>query len=853
MDNPHGRSVEHGRVVERISSGRSVLVSGVMGVGKTELLRHAARHLRNSGTTVTEIRANAAASSIPFGALAGLIDPDERTAPAAQVAAATERLTRLAGSGPSVLFVDDAQHLDVASIAVVHRMVTGTDTVLMASLRDTDPAPAELRDLWRHADVDRLDLEPLDDAATRSLVADALAADADPADISSICERSAGNPLFVAELIRAFVDGTPTGLTPHLVDLVSQRIDALPASDQQQLAMVAIGEPLDADVGVLDLGIVARLEAAGLVRTEQSETSVVVRTAHPLHAEVIRTRQTPLERRALSEQLGAALLDQPIRRRGDALRVVTWLLDAGDRPPAGLAEAAALEAIGWLDTDVAERLATIAATDDRSASTLFVLGEIHRLSGRGQAAAEVWEEAFEIASTDDDIRRVALSLGQLYQLFLRRPGATLDVLKRALDRITDPAMRFGIESDIALNEWTGDRREAITEIEALLDDPDCGDESAWTALCNLLWTKATSLDLDGVEPHLARADEIEARLPADRDGELDLLHAIAANIAFCIDGPVAAIASADSFRATADDRGIASGITAFTRSQMEQITGALDESSASVNAALAAIDAFDTFNAGPMVCWHGSIVAHHRGDDELGARLLAEAERRSGGDAPWQDVWAPRAAAWSARSIDDLDAAVAAARLAGSGSVETSEIGWGGFCYHDAVAWGRARDVVDELARIRPHTSNVPMWEVVFDHAESAADDDATRLEQVARRFEAMGARWFAAAAWANRAKCLTDPIESCRAATRALTLSPVRGVHPDTAGLALSERRRAVGSATAAGSTSKQVAESLFLSTRTVDNHLREIYRRLGISGRDGLGEVFANGPVAGPTQRIE
>jgi DNA-binding NarL/FixJ family response regulator/tetratricopeptide (TPR) repeat protein len=811
-----------------------------MGVGKTALLRHLAETLRADSFVVTEIAANAAASKIPFGALTGFIDPDAGRAPVEQIAAGAERLGRLTETGRSVLFIDDAQHLDVASIAVIHQVVMSTDTVVMASRRDADPAPRELRDLWRHAEVDEIVLRPLDADTTQAIVAAELGSAATESDITTIVERSAGNPLFVRELVQAWRDGTPTGLTPHLVDLVDQRITDLSPDEQNQLTYIAVGQPLDLSLSIVDLDAVSRLERAGLVRTEVFATGIIARPAHPLHGEVIRTRLSPLDRRSLSQRLGAALLAQPVRRRGDALRVVTWLLEAGDRPPADLAGAAAFEACGWLDTELADRLATIAVEDDRSAANLYTLGEVRRLVGRREAAAALWEEAFQLATDDDDIRRVALSLGQLYLLFLRRRDQALDVLTRARDRIRDPAMRLGIQSDIAMAQLTGHRHDSIADIERLLDDPNCGDESAWTALSNLLWAKATSLDLEGVERHLERARDVEPRLPADRDGELDLIHALFANIDHVRQGPPAGLAAAEAFRVSADTRHIARGITTFTASQLHQIAGNIDAASSTADDAIVALDAYDMFNAGPMVRWHASIVAHHRGDDDRGTEFHDAAVARSTGDAPWQEVWLPRSQAWMMLASGDVDAAIRCACNAGKGAFEAGEIGWGVYCYHDAVIWGGADEALDALQRVRPHTTNVAVLDLLFDHAEAAATRSPGALAHVARRFEAVGARWYAAAAWANRAVCVSDEVESCCDATRAVVMSPVRGLHPAAPALALTSRQLDIACAAATGQTSRVVGEALFLSPRTVDNHLREIYRRLGVAGRSELADLI-------------
>jgi DNA-binding NarL/FixJ family response regulator len=44
-----------------------------------------------------------------------------------------------------------------------------------------------------------------------------------------------------------------------------------------------------------------------------------------------------------------------------------------------------------------------------------------------------------------------------------------------------------------------------------------------------------------------------------------------------------------------------------------------------------------------------------------------------------------------------------------------------------------------------------------------------------------------------------------------------------------------------AAGATNREVAEQLYLSTRTVDHHMRNIFVRLGIRSRIELAKLFS------------
>jgi len=55
-----------------------------------------------------------------------------------------------------------------------------------------------------------------------------------------------------------------------------------------------------------------------------------------------------------------------------------------------------------------------------------------------------------------------------------------------------------------------------------------------------------------------------------------------------------------------------------------------------------------------------------------------------------------------------------------------------------------------------------------------------------------------------------------------------------------LTAREREVALLAAAGHPSRVIAERLYLSFRTVDNHLRRIYEKLGIPGRAKLADAL-------------
>ena len=135
--------------------------------------------------------------------------------------------------------------------------------------------------------------------------------------------------------------------------------------------------------------------------------------------------------------------------------------------------------------------------------------------------------------------------------------------------------------------------------------------------------------------------------------------------------------------------------------------------------------------------------------------------------------------------------------------------------------------------------------DLLVEHGRARAARDVDRIGACATAFEAAGAAWYAANAWAAVAAASADEAEQARAATRAVVLAPpgAFGRHAAAvAALALSARQVEIARLAAAGATSKAIAERTYLSTCTVENHLQRIYRRLAIDGRSALAAVVAS-----------
>ena len=86
-------------------------------------------------------------------------------------------------------------------------------------------------------------------------------------------------------------------------------------------------------------------------------------------------------------------------------------------------------------------------------------------------------------------------------------------------------------------------------------------------------------------------------------------------------------------------------------------------------------------------------------------------------------------------------------------------------------------------------------------------------------------------------------------AARAALWLTKCEGARPPTMlatpeAIDLTPREREIALLAAAGTSSSEIADRLVLSVRTVDNHLQNAYRKLGVSRRQDLSRALSRSP---------
>ena len=222
--------------------GRVVLVSGVAGIGKSQVLEEFQADARVQGMRVLTGRCYENGGP-PFGPFLealrdiaeqpGMQESDleasvrrvltliERPAPADQPEPyiAMETLSELLGDlsreTPTLVCIEDLQWADDLTLRFLGFMSRGPDPVslvfgLACRKVDEDPLPPEIDELTRGPDVTgvvHLQLEPLGMEETGNLAASLLGEQAVPdAEARRIFTETGGNPLFVVELIRGSVE-----------------------------------------------------------------------------------------------------------------------------------------------------------------------------------------------------------------------------------------------------------------------------------------------------------------------------------------------------------------------------------------------------------------------------------------------------------------------------------------------------------------------------------------------------------------------------------------------------------------------------------------------------------------------
>jgi DNA-binding CsgD family transcriptional regulator len=344
-----------GGFLEGVSAGRSLVLSGSPGIGKTTLWEAGIHDATARGLRVLSARASSAEAQLSFAALidlcdgvataelAGLPSPQRSALEVVLLRAAPGEappephaialgflgvLRDLSADAPLLVAIDDIQWLDSSSaeaLAFVARRLGGEPVSFLLSRRGDDPSAFE-RALERGR-LERLEVGPLSFGATRRVLAERLGLSLSRQLLRRVVEITLGNPLFVLELGRALLQrglpeaGADIPLPGGIEEMLGTRVASLAAPQRRLLVAVA----LSADLHTSELSAVGSAEALeraieeGLLVADAADR---VRASHPLLAAAAKNASTAREQRELHLALAGTVRDAEVRAKHLALAAV---------------------------------------------------------------------------------------------------------------------------------------------------------------------------------------------------------------------------------------------------------------------------------------------------------------------------------------------------------------------------------------------------------------------------------------------------------------------------------------------------------------------------------------------------
>ncbi|PSJ26251.1 hypothetical protein B7P34_23805 [Streptosporangium nondiastaticum] len=188
----------------RAGAAQAVLVRGPAGIGRTSLLTAAAVHLRADGFTVRTLTGSTppARPAAPGAADPTAPPPD----PYAGRRRFHAHLVRRLAAGPLAIVVDDAQWCDEASLRcldfALRRVAAQPLLVLLAQRTETDgPGTGVLAELLAQDRCTLLELGPVSESGTGRMIDRALGGPVDPLFARRCAEICGGNPQLLGRLL----------------------------------------------------------------------------------------------------------------------------------------------------------------------------------------------------------------------------------------------------------------------------------------------------------------------------------------------------------------------------------------------------------------------------------------------------------------------------------------------------------------------------------------------------------------------------------------------------------------------------------------------------------------------------
>lgn len=814
------------RMLEYVEDGLSVHVVGPHGSGRSELLQLAGDRLDDNGTPVLRVSGHRAWQSDPFAALVvagigGAITPGPRRTVGEMMTALNKQL-----SSGTVLVVDDADALDTYSVGALRNIHRQRGLRAITSSKHQHPVAAGTL---------MLDIAPA--AQIRPPVLDVEA-------VHEVCQQILGGPLEAGSLARITMatggliglvralttvakhtealtcrDGLWTlprdnGWTPELSSAIEPFLAGL---DQEvwdgATALAVTGPvPLDEAEKLLQRETLDRLFSAGLARHSDDPEGGVVGLYPPIVGEYLLSEGSAYGLAIARNHLTAELrlprdVDASVAIGADAAllhqRAVRRVIDAVGRARRD-----------WTDNPNPSTALPLLIALRNTAAPADQIEEVIRRTppGTGDPAARMlsWF-AHWLAVEEGDLKRanevIDAGLVRLPE-FVGLLEATRGELQFMTDGVPEPIDVVAQEEDAL-----GAETLQLLEVERLLA---AGRTDA--ARARLRECQPTSPSSRGLHAFLvALTDVLAGDLEAGTTAALELL------------GPSHQLDSAGQTQAYAYV-----GVLGLT------LAGKLTEANQLAFRTLASstVAAFrDVYHTGILIL--GAEIALLQGRPDYARSLASQARGNRVASGPWPAMAPVIIARSSERRPKPGDLRDLAKDRLDRGYV-TSAI----FVAAEAVELVGDNTLLLEIAGLAATTES-PLLRALGHYVEAAAAGDLDALRAVREEFAGLGVGTYAtrtAVTLAIAQRAAGDLAEAAATLDEAWARSEHAGYERSglfrraVTNVALSARESEVLRMLPSGRTTAELASALEMSTRTVETHLHNISRKVGVSGRDEL-----------------
>ena len=854
---------------QTLSSGElaGLVIHGRAGVGKTRLADECREQAAASGHPTERVAGSRTAALLPLSALVALLagglgrtGPDGKLSTLALFEETRQALLERHLGRRLVTVADDVALLDAASIALLGYLAAQGTIFLIATVRTGEPVPDLLGSLWRDGRAARVDLQDLSRIHVDTLLHLALGGPIEAGAGRELWEITRGNPLYLHELVLGALESGAlverSGVwqledrlpdTTRLLDLVEQRIGGLTGQAREVIETLSLCEPVELSYleTTVPSEVLESLERAGLVTIAVDDDGV--RLAHPMHGKVVRAAMPRLRSRSILLAQASRLEALHPASGQAALRIATWRLDAGGRPDPGILLRGAHLARHAHDFRVVRRLIEAVPAAQLDAAGALLLGEALYELGAFEAADRVLAHGQLLDCGEQTALRLAIMRGKNAQWGLSRPEAARAINAAARTVIISPAATEELIADEAcVLTFSGHPGRALAVLSSI-----AGDGGRRTRVVRAIAAapalalagrvvEAVAAAESGYADHVALGDELAIAHPAmhlvnqvfalteaGRLAEAEQLALAGADIVAADRVPVAQI----FFAANLGRVATLQGRVATARRYYAEAAG------------LAQASSF----AGPLrLALSGlALACAMLGDTTAAGEALAERANTPpfgfrGPEQQLADAWTELVLRRPAEAALKFRYAAEQAAATGHRTIES-------WLLHDLLRT-TGQDASARLAELAASCDS-PLVAARARHARATRAHDARELAGAAADFETLGAMLLAAEASAGAADAYTragDRRAAAAAARRASLLAAVcegaatPGLMHAAGTVPLSGREREIVMLAASGMASKDIAGRLYLSVRTVNNHLQHAYAKLGVSSRAGLAQVL-------------